>query len=157
MRWRWLVLSAFIFSAYLVGFLGYLFTVGGGVWYEGLIKPRFTPPDWVFSLVWPILYTLMAVAAYFVWSRGGWRSLMTRRALVMYGFQLILNFGWPMIFFGWHSIGLAAIELLILLVLVVYVTSLFFKISRWAGYLMIPYLVWVGFALILNGVIWRLN
>jgi tryptophan-rich sensory protein len=124
--------------------------------YDSLIKPVFTPPSWVFGAVWPILYLLMAVAAYRVWlkTRG---TAEAGRGLKLYFIQLFLNFMWSIIFFRFRLIGLAFIELMLLLVFILLTTFEFLKIDRLAGLLMIPYILWVSFAGVLNFTFWMLN
>jgi len=124
--------------------------------YEGFTKPVFSPPGWVFPIVWTILYILMAIAAYRVWEQGK-QDQDVKKALVLYVLQLFLNFLWPIIFFRFRLYGLAFVELLVLLIFILLATFEFFRIDKVAGYLMIPYIVWVSFAGILNFAIWFLN
>jgi tryptophan-rich sensory protein len=124
--------------------------------YESLIKPAFSPPSWVFGVVWPILYLLMAIAAYRGWLRGRGR-ISSRKALILYGIQLFLNFMWTIIFFRWRLIGLAFFELMLLLIFIVLSTFEFFRLDKAAGFLMIPYILWVSFAGVLNFTLWMMN
>jgi benzodiazapine receptor len=124
--------------------------------YETFIKPAFSPPGWVFPIVWTILYILMGLAAYRIWGHGK-NGEDTKKALVLYGIQLFLNFLWTIIFFRFRLYGLAFVELLVLLVFIMLTTFEFFKIDKIAGYLMIPYILWVSFAGVLNFAIWYLN
>lgn len=124
--------------------------------YGTLNKPWFSPPDIVFPIVWTILYILMAIAAYRIFLRhkqGG----KTKSALWFYIIQLVLNFAWSIIFFYLKLYGLAFIELIILLIFIVITTIKFFKFDKIAGILMIPYIIWVSFAGVLNFFIWMLN
>lgn len=134
-------------------------TVGSGgfqSWYASIPKPFFTPPSWVFGPVWTILYLLMGVAAFLVWRRGlGSRPVQV--ALGCFLGQLVLNALWSPVFFGWHRIGLALAVIVLLWAAILATVSLFFRVSRSAALLLVPYLLWVSFAVILNAAIWRLN
>ena len=124
--------------------------------YENFNKPSFSPPGWVFPIVWTILFFLMAVAAYRVWMKGKSGEDVTK-ALLLYAIQLFLNFLWSIIFFRFRLYAIAFLELLILLVFILLTTFEFFDIDKTAAYLMIPYIAWVSFAGILNYTIWMLN
>ncbi|MDD4004905.1 MAG: tryptophan-rich sensory protein [Elusimicrobiaceae bacterium] len=124
-------------------------------WYASLSKPAWNPPDRLFAPVWTALYLLMAVALWLVWKT---ESVPARKtALVLFGVQLVLNAGWPLIFFGWRSPGVALAELLILWLAVAATLAVFAKQSRTAAWLLAPYLAWLSFAGALNFAIWRLN
>ena len=126
-------------------------------WYPTIIKPGFNPPNWVFMPVWSILYILMAVAAGLVWDKIKEQNEEVKKALGFFLIQLTLNAIWSYIFFGLKNPMLALIEIA-LLWLMIYETYLkFLKINKTAGYLLIPYIVWVAFAGILNASIWWLN
>ena len=124
--------------------------------YEVLIKPAFSPPSWLFGIVWPILYPLMGIAAYRIWMTGK-RKINSRKALILYCIQLLLNFMWTIIFFRWRLIGLAFFELMLLLIFILLTTFEFFRLDKAAGFLMIPYILWVSFAGVLNFTLWMLN
>lgn len=124
-------------------------------WYPALLKPSWTPPDWLFGPVWTFLYISMAVAAWLVWLRRGKVSI--RPAMTAYFIQLALNFFWSGIFFGMNLIGLALIEIVLLWIMIVVTLIQFWKIRPAAGMLLIPYLAWVSYATALNFAIWRLN
>ncbi len=126
-----------------------------GDWYAGLEKPSFNPPSWVFGPVWTVLYALMALAAWLVWRRGGWRE--ARLALGLYAGQLVLNAAWSALFFGARLPGLAFAELVALWLAILATTAAFFRRSVPAGVLMLPYAAWTGFAGVLNFALWRLN
>ena len=126
-----------------------------GEWYASLNKPSWNPPSWIFGPVWTFLYISMAVAAWLVWKQGGWKS--QRRALSLYGVQLMLNAAWTPLFFGLHLPGWAFLEILLLLAAVVATLLAFWKASRIAGGLLVPYLLWVSFASVLNGTLWWMN
>ena len=124
-------------------------------WFEALNKPWFTPPNFVFNPIWAFLYFTMAVAAWLVWRH--FESGLRRKALTVFMLQLTLNLGWSVLFFGMQRIDLALAELTILQGFVVYTWILFRTIDRRAGILFLPYTIWVGFALALNGGIFLLN
>jgi len=139
-----------------VGFLSSLLSGDTREVYQRLILPSFAPPGWIFPVVWTIMYVLMGIAAYRVYSRGP-RRPQVRSALSYYAVQLFFNFLWSIIFFRFELFGFAFIWLLILWFLIIVTTSKFFRLDKLAGYLMLPYLLWVTFAGILNFAIWRLN
>lgn len=126
-------------------------------WYVILEKPIFNPPNWIFMPVWTLLYIFMAVAAGLVWDKIKEQNEEVKKALLFFLIQLILNAIWSYLFFGLKNPMLALVEI-ILLWLLIYETYLkFIKINKISGYLLIPYLAWVGFAAILNASIWWLN
>ncbi|AAK78243.1 MULTISPECIES: TspO/MBR family protein [Clostridium] len=125
--------------------------------YSNLKKPFFSPPGFIFPIVWVILYFLMAVAAYRIWVIGKEESKDVKKALVLYAVQLLFNFLWSIIFFKFNCYGAAFIELLILLFFILCATFQFHKHDKVAAFLMIPYILWVSFAGILNFAIWFLN
>nr|WP_206528904.1 TspO/MBR family protein [Clostridium perfringens] len=124
--------------------------------YSTLNKPWFSPPAIVFPIVWTILYILMAIAAYRIFLRHK-QGEKTKSALWFYIIQLVLNFAWSIIFFNFKLYGLAFIELIILLIFIVITTIKFLKFDKIAGILMIPYIIWVSFAGVLNFFVWMLN
>jgi tryptophan-rich sensory protein len=126
-----------------------------GDWYASLRKPSWNPPGWVFGPVWTALYLMMAVAGWRVWTRGGWAQ--QRGPLLLFVTQLGLNAAWTPLFFGWRQPGWAFAEILVLWLAIVLTVVAFFKTDKTAGWLLVPYLVWVSFASVLNGVLWRLN
>jgi tryptophan-rich sensory protein len=139
------------------GFIGSLFTTPAiPTWYAGLIKPPFSPPNWVFAPVWTTLYILMGVAAYLVWMKGiGEKRVLN--ALILYVVQLVLNASWSLFFFGLKSPLSGMIIILFLWAFILLTIIRFYYVSRLASYLMIPYLLWVSFASALNLSIWMLN
>lgn len=139
-----------------IGYIASVFTRGSMNYYKALNKPVFSPPSWVFGVVWPILYFLMAVAAYIIWIEGK-KGKPVKKALVLYIIQLILNFAWPFIFFKLNLYGIAFIEIVILLVTVLLTTKEFFKHNKIAALLMVPYILWLTYAAVLNYFIWLLN
>ena len=125
-------------------------------WYVTLNKPSFNPPNWVFAPVWTLLYIMMGVAAGMIWTSNS-DEQTTKKALGFFAIQLGLNALWSYLFFGLHNPLLALIEIILLWLMIFETYNLFKKIHKTAGFLMLPYLVWVSFATILNASIWWLN
>lgn len=126
-------------------------------WYPTIEKPSFNPPNWVFAPVWGLLYVLMGVAGGLVWTKIDNQKETVKKGLTFFAVQLGLNALWSYLFFGLHNPLIALIEIA-LLWLMIYETFLQFnKVNRTAGYLFIPYLLWVSFAMVLNASIWWLN
>ena len=125
-------------------------------WYPTLNKPSFNPPNWLFAPVWTSLYILIGIAAYLVWIKRD-KIAHFPRVLAIYFIQLILNLCWSFIFFSLHEIGFALFEIIILLIVIVVNAIAFYKIDKWAGYLFIPYILWVSFASFLTYSIFMLN
>jgi len=117
-------------------------------WYGTLVHPSFAPPDRLFGPVWTVLYWMMGIAAGLVWSRRN--NAAVRGALVLYGAQLFLNASWTLVFFGLHAPLAALVVIMALLVLITSTMRAFFPINRTAGWLLVPYLLWVSFATALN-------
>lgn len=150
---------AFLFSVLLaegVGVLTRFLGMSKPENYKNFIMPPFSPSAWIFTIVWSILYLLMAAAAYRIWVKGRNGEDVTK-TLVVYFIQLFLNFLWTIIFFRLRLIGLAFIELLLLLIFIMLTTFEFFRIDKISGLLMLPYILWVSFAEVLNYTIWMLN
>jgi tryptophan-rich sensory protein len=149
------LISALICLA--VGGAGTLFTVPSiPTWYAGLIKPAFTPPGWLFGPAWTILYALMGIAAYIIWAKG-FKKKEVKIALALFLVQLGLNAIWTPIFFGLHWLLIAFIEIIVLWLMLLWTIIKFYRLSVPAGWLLIPYLLWVSFASILNLSVWLLN
>ena len=152
---RYLTISVIL--CILVGFLSSFATQSSvNDWYLGLNKPSFNPPNWIFAPVWTILYIMMGVAAGIVWSKGS-HHVWIRTALYHFGFQLFFNALWSILFFGLKNPFLALLTILVLLILILLTIKWFKVASNIAAYLMIPYLLWVCFATVLNYKIWELN
>lgn len=124
-------------------------------WYDQLNKPDWNPPGWLFGPVWTALYIMMAFAAWRIWRLSGFRGAKTE--LSFFGGQLFLNGLWSQLFFNAQNPGLAFIEIIILLAAIIITTRLFYKKDRISGWLMVPYILWVSFASVLNGTIWMIN
>jgi translocator protein len=141
----------------LAGVVGALFSTSAiPTWYVSLNKPEINPPNWVFGPVWITLYFLMGLAAFMVW-RVGVHTKGVRKALIVFGIQLVLNALWSVIFFGLHNPGLAFIHIILLWLSILWMMLLFVKISRPAAIMLIPYILWVSFAAYLNYSIWVIN
>ena len=140
-----------------VGFIGSLFTRPSiPTWYATLDKPPFTPPNWVFSPVWITLFLLMGISLFLIWRRG-LAEKTVRVAIVFFGSQLIFNILWSVLFFGLRSPLAGFIDIAVLWVAIALTIFYCLKVSKTAGVLLMPYIVWVSFAAVLNGFIWRLN
>lgn len=126
-------------------------------WYTTIEKPSFNPPNWVFMPVWTLLYIFMAVAAGLVWDKIKEQNETVKTALGFFLIQLTLNAIWSYLFFGLKNPMLALIEIALLLLMIYETYVKFVKINKIAGYLLVPYLIWVGFAAVLNISIWWLN
>ncbi|HEY3373614.1 MAG TPA: TspO/MBR family protein [Candidatus Aquicultor sp.] len=154
-------LTASIFIAQAAGAIGGLVTAPAiTTWYPTQRKPPFNPPNWIFGPVWTILYTLMGVALYLVWRRGDEAPEMKpqiNRAITIFGIQLGLNTLWSFLFFGLKSPRYALAEIGFLWASILAAIIMFFPISAVAAILLIPYILWVSFASVLNYYIWQLN
>lgn len=128
---------------------------GPGEWFAKLNKPAWNPPGWVFAPVWTALYTMMAVAAWLVWQRGGF--VIRRKPTTLFLVQLALSAAWTPLFIGLHLPGLAFAEIVLLWVAIAATLVSFRAVSRAAAWLFAPYLAWVTFAAALNFALWRLN
>ncbi|MEM8764984.1 MAG: TspO/MBR family protein [Bacteroidota bacterium] len=141
----------------LIGFLSSFATQSSvNTWYTTLNKPSFNPPNSIFAPVWSVLYVLMGVAAGIVWSKG-FHHIWVKTALYHFGFQLLFNALWSIVFFGFQSPEWAMLVILILLALIGLTFRWFKVVSKLAAYLLIPYFLWVAFAAVLNYRIWMLN
>lgn len=152
-----IMLLAFVLVSEMAGVIGSFFTFSSiPTWYAGLEKPAFSPPNWVFGPVWTTLYFLMGVAAYLVWSEGMGRK-GAEKALWIFGAQLVVNALWSIVFFGMRSPMIAFFVIIVLWALIIETIREFYRISRWAGIALVPYILWVSFAAVLNFSIWMLN
>jgi tryptophan-rich sensory protein len=156
--------SALSQTAGLVGWLAVAFaaasigafaSVNAGTFYAQLVRPSWAPPAWVFGPVWSALYVLMGIAAWLVWREQGAKGL--RLALTLFIAQLVVNALWSWLFFAWHQGALAFADVLLLLVLIAAMITNFWRIRPLAGVLMLPYLLWVGFASVLTWAVWQGN
>ncbi len=153
MKGHWLSLlgwMALCFAAAAVGGLA-----GPDSWYRAIDKPPWNPPDWVFGPVWTVLYMLMGIAAWMVWRERARAAVTIPIALFLV--QLVLNSLWSWVFFRWHQPGWALVELVALWMTVLLTVLAFRKVRPVAGALLVPYLLWVAFAGVLNASIWLRN
>ncbi len=125
-------------------------------WYLTLNKPSFNPPNWIFAPVWTILYVMMGVAAGIVWGKG-FHHIWVKTGLYHFGFQLLLNAMWSLVFFGLKEPFYALLIIIALAILIVLTIKWFNVVSKKAAWLLVPYLLWVIFATALNFKIWELN
>ena len=148
----------FVLLSLAAGFLGTLVTVtGSDSWFAlELIKPVWQPPNYLFAPVWTILYILMGVAAGYVVSQG-WSKKEVKIATGVFLIQLVLNVLWSYLFFGWHMLMAATIDIVALFVMICFMMYLFYHIKHVAAYLLIPYVLWVAFATVLCATIWIMN
>lgn len=148
-----LALLACLLLVFAIAALGAPFPPG--VWYAGLEKPAFNPPNWVFGPAWSVLYVLIAIATWRLWRVPA--SPARTRALQFHGVQLALNAAWTPVFFGLQALG-AALGIIVVMWLAILATIVAaWRVDRPASVLLWPYLGWVGFASVLNASIWWLN
>lgn len=138
----------------LTGGLSALITGGGFRDYAGVVKPALSPPSWLFPVVWTILYIVMGISSYIVWERDESKK---RGPTAVYAIQLFLNFMWPIFFFSFKAYLFSFIWLLLLWAFVLAMIIAFYKVSRLAGLLQVPYLIWLTFAAYLNLGVFLLN
>ena len=142
---------------FLVAFIGSALTLPSiPAWYSMLNKPIFSPPNWIFGPVWTILYFLMGLSLYIIWNKN-LKNKNKDQAIKIFILQLILNLSWSFVFFSLHQPLLALITIIILWFFILMTIKYFYKISKLAAYLLIPYILWVSFASLLNLFIVGLN
>ncbi|OGF47614.1 MAG: TspO protein [Candidatus Firestonebacteria bacterium RIFOXYC2_FULL_39_67] len=152
-----LKLTASIIICELIGILGAIFTMPAvKSWYMEINKPSFNPPNWIFGPAWTTLYLLMGIAFFLIWEKG-LKNSKVKNAAVVFIIQLIVNFLWSVIFFGGRSYFGGLITIVILWLLILANIIMFYRISKPAGLILIPYILWVSFASILNYYIFILN
>lgn len=146
---------AWLLICFAAAAVGATASINAGTFYAELTRPSWAPPTWLFGPVWTVLYTFMAIAAYLVWrDRGIDRG---RGALGLFLIQLALNSLWTWLFFAWRLGSLSFAEIVVLWALIAATIVAFWRINRVAGALLVPYLLWVTFASVLNFAMWRLN
>lgn len=148
-------LVAWLAVSFIAAAIGGAASMQAGPFYAQLVRPEWAPPPSLFGPVWIVLYALMGIAAWLIWRVGGFRA--SRTALNLFLVQLALNAVWSWLFFGWHLGALAFVDIVLLWVLIVATIVAFWRIKRLAGALLIPYLLWVSFASVLNYSVWQLN
>jgi tryptophan-rich sensory protein len=146
-------LAAFVVLCFGVSLLGGRATLPAlAHWYPELAKPAWTPPPWVFGPVWTLVYPMLAVAGWLAWREG-----RSHRAVLLYMLQLALNAAWPWIFFGERRIGWALVCVVVMWLAILGTLAAFWRVSRTAAILLVPYLGWVAFAAALNAALWWMN
>lgn len=139
------------------GVLGSVFTAPAiPTWYAGLKKPPFNPPDWIFAPVWTTLFLLMGISLYLVWSKET-LGKSKKAAVAAFAIQLALNSLWSFLFFGLRAPLFGLLEIVVLWLFILLTLLLFYRLSRPAAFLLLPYLVWVSFATALNYALFALN
>ena len=156
MKIKWTELLTCILIPLSVGAVSGIISGSGMDSFEIMVKPALSPPSWLFPIVWTLLFILMGIASYLVFTSNADKVDIVR-ALAFYGVQLFFNFFWSIIFFNFEWYLVAFIWLVVLWILIVITAVLFYRISKSAGYLMIPYILWVAFAGYLNFAIYLLN
>ncbi len=145
-----------IFVCFLPGVIGGFFTANNLYpWFNSLAKPSFSPPSWVFSPVWTVLYTLMGISLFLILKADN--SKNKTLGLVFFTIQLVLNGLWSIVFFGLHQILLAFGVIIALLIFIILSIFEFYKVSKTSAYILIPYVIWVSFASVLNFSLYLLN
>jgi tryptophan-rich sensory protein len=148
-------LVGWLLLAFAAAAAGGFASASAGDFYRELVRPTWAPPGWLFGPVWSVLYAMMGVAAWLVWRARGFAG--ARAALLIFIAQLGVNALWTWLFFVWRQGGLAFAEILLLWTLIALTIALFWRVSRLAAMLLVPYLAWVSFASALNFATWRLN
>lgn len=153
---KWIKLIACILICQLAGIIGSLFTISSITsWYAKLYKPTFIPPDWLFGPVWLILYTLMGISLYLIWNEKSKSKI--KIPLTLFFIQLVLNVLWSIMFFGFQLIFYGLVEIIIMWVYIAQTMFSFYRISRKASLILVPYIAWVTIATLLNYFVWILN
>ncbi len=148
-------LAGWLLATFAAAALGALASRDAGAFYAGLARPEWAPPGWLFAPVWSVLYLLMGIAAWLVWTAHGSRG--ARAALVLFLVQLAANALWTWLFFAWRLGAAAFAEIVVLWILVVATVVTFWRARPAAGMLLVPYLCWVSFATALCWTVWKLN
>jgi len=148
-------LAGWIIVSFIAAAIGAAASIQAGSFYSRLVRPDWAPPASVFGPVWTALYALMGIAAWLAWREGGLRA--ARSALTLFLVQLALNALWSWLFFGWHRGALAFADIVLLWALILATLIAFWRIRPLAGALLLPYLLWVSFAAVLNYSVWQRN
>lgn len=148
-------LIAWLAVCFAAAAIGGIASIQAASFYAQLVRPEWAPPAAWFGPVWTVLYTLMGIAAWLVWRVGGFAA--ARTALTLFLAQLALNALWSWLFFRWKLGALAFVEVMLLWLLIAATLAGFWRIRKTAGALLLPYLLWVGFATALSYSVWRLN
>ena len=145
-----IIIVLITFSASAIG--GVVTSIYKEPWYSQIIQPSFSPPAWVFGPVWTTLYILMSIA---IWLH--WISNKDKNSVKIYFVHIFFNGTWSIVFFGFHQISLALLNLLIILFFIIWLMRIYYSNNKFSFLLMIPYLLWSSYALILNASILYLN
>ena len=148
-------LIAWLAVCFVAAAIGGIASIQAASFYAQLVRPEWAPPAAWFGPVWTTLYTLMGIAAWLVWRVGGFAA--ARAALTLFLVQLALNALWSWLFFRWKLGALALAEVVVLWLLIAATLVAFWRMRKAAGALLLPYLLWVGFATALSYSVWRLN
>jgi len=152
------VIVLLIFVAVIIGisgFVGRFASDSTSLWYQELAKSSLTPPSWVFGVVWSSLYFLMSISAWLVWRKS--ESEEARFALILFGVHLIYNWAWSFIFFQMHLLFVSFIWITGMIAIVGILMFFFYRVSKTAAFLLLPYFVWISFAAYLSFFIWQHN
>jgi translocator protein len=153
----WLKLLISLVICIGAGLIGSIFTTSSvSTWYPTINKPLFSPPNWLFAPVWSFLYILMGISVFLVW-RLGLNHFQVKRGLILFTVQLILNILWSVAFFGLRSPFAGLIVIVLLLISILLTLLHFYNINRTSSFLLLPYILWVSFAMVLNLSIYLLN
>ncbi len=146
-----------IFIPLMIGYLGSVITISEiSTWYASLSKPSWAPPNWLFGPIWTTLYVLMGISLFLIW-REGFNRRDVRFALLIFAVQLVLNLLWSIVFFSFHSLFGSFILIMILWISIFANIITFYVISKPAGLLLVPYIIWVSIASYLNYSVYLLN
>ncbi|NEX60977.1 TspO/MBR family protein [Noviherbaspirillum galbum] len=148
-------LMGWLLVSFIAAAVGAAASIQARPFYGQLVRPDWAPPASVFGPVWTILYVLMGIAAWLAWREDGYRA--ARQALALFLLQLALNALWSWLFFGWHLGAPAFADIMVLWAMIVATLVSFWRIKPLAGVLLVPYLLWVSFAAVLNYSVWQLN
>ena len=149
------LITCLIFTVGLGGAGGFFTVPEIASWYVTLNKPSFNPPNYLFGPVWTLLYIFMGISLYLVWKQPP--SLQRKKAITIFVIQFAINISWSFIFFNQHQILLALVDIMAMWLFIIFTIIAFGKLNKTAAWLLVPYLLWVSFATILNSAIWVLN
>jgi len=152
---KYLKLAISLIVPFLAASIGSIFTAQSS-WYVELAKPAFQPPNWIFGPVWTLLYLLMGISLFLVWQKG-FESMRSKIALFFFSIQLFFNALWSVLFFGLNKVMFAFVDIIALWAAIALTMVSFYRISKTSMYLLIPYFLWVTFAMILNFSLFVLN
>lgn len=139
----------------MAGAIGSFFTIQAiPTWYALLNKPSFSPPNWIFAPVWLALYLMMGISLYINWIS---KKKMAKSNVRLFFIHLFFNFIWTPVFFGAKNLGLALVIIVVIWILIVEMIRRFWSVNKAASLILIPYLLWVSFATLLNFTLWRIN